>query len=518
MAKTGTTNYAESSKYEWLIIVIAIFVLRIMPWLLAEYWYDEVLTLGDFALDVGDRGLWKSVFRNYPIANNHILSSAIYWIWLRVIGFNMAFEHFTRLPSLLFGTGLIALCVCHWRKWLGGRIANLGGLLLAASPVFGAYAYQIRGYSMSMFLCGLAISGLLEFNSGKIKCGQILMCTSCLLLPLVIPSNVLIILPIAATLMYSCRNWRDRIRFSIGPLLASFIGASYYFTIWPQFVNASKEPGGWSSAWLVAGNLILAFMLHGLALLIALGLRKVSQLKIKDEISESAFDKSLQKAADGMNPISPAVVFVTSIMTIALALLFSRKGQAPYPRVFLVFFVTMSYALLQSCANNKVASKSFPMLFIAIMFCGLVTERVSYEMTKLQLQAGISPNNLLQQYYRGNSDLRTAVSYLEKNSLLENAAIITDEYDFPTTRMYVTLNGGSPLHVYTRKEKLKWEFPFLMSNKDKSIFIIAKNRGMALSLLEYAGNNISETIITTIHDCGIRTLYRLENASRGETE
>ena len=64
MARTGTTNYAENSKYEWLIIVIAIFVLRIMPWLLAEYWYDEVLTLGEFSLDVGNMGLWKSVFRN----------------------------------------------------------------------------------------------------------------------------------------------------------------------------------------------------------------------------------------------------------------------------------------------------------------------------------------------------------------------------------------------------------------------------------------------------------------------
>ena len=219
-----------------------------------------------------------------------------------------------------------------------------------------------------------------------------------------------------------------------------------------------------------------------------------------------------------MNPISPAVVFVSSLLTIAMALLFSRKGQAPYPRVFLVFFVAMSYALLQSCANNKVASKSFPLLFIAIIFCGLVIERVSYEMTRLQLQAGISPNNLLQQYYRGNSDLRTAVSYLENKSLLEDAVIITDEYDFPTTRMYVTLNGGSPLYVYTRKEKLKREFPFLKLNEEKTIYIIAKNRGMALSLLEYAENNTSESIITAIHDCGIRTLYRLENASRGETE
>ncbi len=511
MAKPGIKNFADSSKYEWLIIVIAIFVLRIMPWLLAEYWYDEVLTLSNFVLgSSADDTLWKSVFRSYPIANNHILSSAVYWIWVRILNYNLAFEHFTRLPSMLFGTGLIALCVCHWRKWLGGRIANLGGLLLAASPVFGAFAYQIRGYSMSMFLTGLAISGLLEYNSGKYARGQFLLCFSCLLLPLVIPSNVLLAPVLAAALLCSCRSWKCKILSCIPPMLAFFVGISYYFTIWPQFVNASKEPGGWESPWLVAGNLLLAFLLHGLVLLIALLLRKMSLLKNNENISEIQ-DTSIQVPAEGMTAISPMVLFLSSVLVIGLTLLFSRKSHAPYPRVFLMLFITASYALLQACANNKVGNKSFPMLFIAILFCGLVTERISFEMTNRQLQAGLSPQNLLQQYYRGSSDLRNTVEYMAKNKLMENSIILTDEYDLPTAQMYLAMNGGAASKIFTRFERTTPELRYLSHNHDGKVFyVIAKNRDIASSLLSFAEFDQMSSL-NAIQQCGTRTIYRVDD-------
>lgn len=511
MAKPGIKNFADSSKYEWLIIVIAIFVLRIMPWLLAEYWYDEVLTLGNFVLGSSTEDtLWKSVFRSYPIANNHILSTAVYWVWVRILNYNLGFEHFTRLPSMLFGTGLIALCVCHWRKWLGGRIANLGGLLLAASPVFGAFAYQIRGYSMSMFLAGLAISGLLEYNSGKYALGQFLLCISGLLLPLVIPSNVLLAPVLAAALLWSCRSWKSKILACIPPMLAFLAGISYYFTIWTQFVNAAKEPHGWESPWLVAGNLSLAFLLHGIVLLIALLLRKMSLLK-NDESLSGIQDTSIQRPAEGMNAVSPMVLFLSSVLVIGLTLLCSRKGHAPYPRVFLVLFITSSYALLQACANNKVASKSFPMLFIAIIFCGLVTERISFEMTNRQLQAGLSPQNLLQQYYRGSSDLRNAVEYMAKNKQIEDSIILTDEYDLPTAKMYLVMNGGAAGKIFTRQERTASELRYLVQNHEGNVFyVIAKNRDIAYSLLYFAEFDNNKSNLNAIQQCGTRTIYRVE--------
>ena len=81
------TGYSENSIGAWLLIALAVYLVRIMPWALAEYWYDEVLTLGEFVLDPRGKGLWGGVFRTYPIANNHILSTALYWIWVRVLNF-----------------------------------------------------------------------------------------------------------------------------------------------------------------------------------------------------------------------------------------------------------------------------------------------------------------------------------------------------------------------------------------------------------------------------------------------
>ena len=256
------TGYSENSLGAWLLIAFAVYLVRIMPWALAEYWYDEVLTLGEFVLDPRGKGLWGSVFRTYPIANNHILSTAIYWIWVRVLNFNLGAEQMVRLPSILFGAGTIATVICHWRKWLGGRIANIGGILLAISPVFTAFAYQIRGYSMSIFLATTALSGALELVHGKKKLGYALTCASCLLLPLVIPSNILLLPVISLAIFLSSDNLHERLKMTLPPFACGLLGISYYFTIWSQFVKAAQEPAGWDSPWLVIGNLLLALLAH----------------------------------------------------------------------------------------------------------------------------------------------------------------------------------------------------------------------------------------------------------------
>ncbi len=506
MAKSGPVNYAESSKYEWLIIVIAVFVLRITPWILSEYWYDEVLTLGDFALDTGGKGIWKSVFRSYPIANNHILSSAVYWCWLRLTGFNFAFEHFTRLPSILFGIGLIFLCVCHWRKWLGGRMANLGGLMLAVSPVFTSYAYQIRGYSMSMFLCGLAISGLLECNRGRHLAGQAALCTASLLLPLVIPSNVLILPVIITALGASCGSWKQFLKSAAGPTLCTIAGGAYYLTIWDQFIQASREPGGWNSAWAVAGNIVLAFAIHGIVLLSALSFRKISMKKNADTDNAIAMRRNEPAPAEGMKPLSPICIAASTAAVIALTLLFSRSSQAPYPRVFLIFLVTFSFALLLACSRHGIGYGSFPLLFAAIIFCGIVTEYITSDITRKMLANGISPNNLLMQYYRGSGELREAAEKIMSSEDMKNFIILTDEYDFPTMRMYVLMHGGNHIQVVTRNTAQKGFLAAMGPDAEKSLAIVAKDRSTAESLLDFTGC-VRTGQLVRIAGSGIRGIY-----------
>ena len=145
----------------WYVIVAAVFLLRSFLWFNAELWYDEVLTLSRFVFNSHDGSL-LNVFRDYPIANNHMLSTAVYWIWTHLVG--LPDEAILRIPSIVGGLATIAIVMRHWRKFIGDCLATVGGLMLAISPVFTAYAYQVRGYSLTFLLAAVAVSGVFEIS------------------------------------------------------------------------------------------------------------------------------------------------------------------------------------------------------------------------------------------------------------------------------------------------------------------------------------------------------------------
>ena len=89
----------------WYVIVAAVFLLRSFLWFNAELWYDEVLTLSRFVFNSHDGSL-LNVFRDYPIANNHMLSTAVYWIWTHLVG--LPDEAILRIPSIVGGLATIA--------------------------------------------------------------------------------------------------------------------------------------------------------------------------------------------------------------------------------------------------------------------------------------------------------------------------------------------------------------------------------------------------------------------------
>lgn len=517
---------AENSTLACLIIALAVYFVRIMPWALSEFWYDEVLTLGDFVLDPGDKGIIHTVFRNYPIANNHILSTAVYWVWVRILNFGLEAEQMVRLPSMLFGALLIALPICHWKKWLGAKVSALTGFLFAISPVFTAYAYQIRGYSLSMLLAGVAISGAMESIDGDKRKGLALTCISCLLLPLVIPSNVIFIPVLAAMIWFKNGSTKEKLLVALPPFVCGILGGSYYFTIWKQFVAASKEPGGWKSAWMVAGNLLLAFAAHGLVILItSLQKPRKKATEANQDIPETetstekqdiqAEPAAVEKTSETNWPRIVMVISVATAVIIAGLLLVSRKGQAPYPRVFLIFLPITTLALML-IAKKRLEQLSFSLLVIFTLANGLVWERFSTAFTEASLKKGISPSNLLQQYYRGSDDLRTAASKIQKENPGMPFMILADEYDQPTLNFYWLLNGGKPGTVNTRNT-LKQDFAKHIN--PHVLISVAKTPEIAAELFEYSGIITKEKALENfgqedaemqlVMPCGIRSIYML---------
>ena len=468
-----TKQGASESCSAWLLVAIAIYLARILSWAMSEFWYDEVLTFGNFVLDPQKVGTFEAVFRTYPIANNHILSTAIYAVWTKCLNYDLSSEFLARIPSIIEGLLLIAVVSLHWRKWIGDRIAILGAIAFAISPVFTAFAYQVRGYSLSMLLSATAISGAMECAKGKKALGLSIAFASCLLLPLVIPSNALVAPVIAVVILASTKNFL----FAAVPLVGAAIGGSYYFTIWDQFVEASKEPGGWDSSWAVALHLALAFAVHCGVILVC--------TPFKGE--KNANDES----TNAKNRHLPLWILLACALTIGGVLGYFSHARAPYPRVFLVFLPIGSFAVLFAARNSILSTTKTIIPLLAIFAVGFRTEKYTSHITHQALVKGESPLNLLQQYYRGSSELRT----LAHEEYPEGCFIITDEYDQPTMELYNYMNGR-PDGIVVSPNKIAKDFiKDEATGQIKMAFAVAKNPQIAANLLSHAGYGTPEELL-----------------------
>lgn len=314
-----------------------------------------------------------------------------------------------------------------------------------------------------MMLATAAISGALECADCKRIRGLLTTFICCLLLPLTIPSNALVAPIIAAIVFLSTR----KPIYALVPLVGGFLGGTYYFTIWDQFIAASKEPGGWDSAFAVATHLLLAFALHILVVLVCIPFK-------------TAKDKR-PNAADNRLKGVPMAISILSAIIIAATLVCSRKGQAPYPRVFLVFLPVASFAALLAARDSILAHKQIILPMLAIFAIGFGTEKLTSDMTRNALARGESPLNLLQQYYRGASELRV----LAQTKFPEGCIVMTDAYDLPTMELYNAMNGRKEGLVASINGTRKG---FAVTGPNRiPVVAIAKTPEIAATLLSHAG-------------------------------
>ena len=234
--------------WQQLLIVEALFLCCMALWLQSDLWYDEVLS---WNVVFQHDSPW-SIFRDYRFANNHFLNNFLEWMWLRGLGLNAANEFLVRLPAVFFGMGTVAVALLAWRKFLGEKIALLTAVLMACSPVFTAFAWQFRGYSLAMFLSSLAVTATASrWEKPTWGNGLALFCVS-LLLPLVMPPAAMLPFALAFALFVekgkALRQWTGfwaAIRGAWPPVAGTVLGVAYYLTLWEQFRAATRESGGW---------------------------------------------------------------------------------------------------------------------------------------------------------------------------------------------------------------------------------------------------------------------------------
>lgn len=132
-----------------------------------DLWNDEIYTLQQFVF----KGL-GTVVSDYHVPNNHILANIFHWLWIKMtfmgsLGDLLDHPWRMRLLPLLFSVATLGL-VFRAGLQIGGRTAAwLAVILLLSGVTFQAYAFQVRGYALSMTASAAVAALLLQWAAGK---------------------------------------------------------------------------------------------------------------------------------------------------------------------------------------------------------------------------------------------------------------------------------------------------------------------------------------------------------------
>ncbi len=488
--------------------LLALYFVRISGWLFGDLWYDEVITLTDYAIGPGRSHSFWRVFRTYPVANNHILFSAVLWIWVRITEFSSR-EWLLRLPSVVFGAGAVALAARAWRPWLGRRPAWVAALLLAVSPVLTPFFWQLRGYSLSMFLAVLAVSGAMEVVEGCRECGHRTLAPVLFLLPLVSPANVLFDAAVLVFIFTApdpvAPGWSRRWTRIWPEALSAAAGAGYYLTLGHQFFRVVRQTGGWPSAWSAAGNLLLALAAHlgpFVFFLLLLLVRRAGRPRA-DEMRAGG---------------APPGYLAVCALAVMIPALFLRR-PAPYPRVFLVFFPAITFSVVRVFRRRPLFQdvQALYKLAAVIVILAAAWENGAQRLTLWEIRnRGEHPQNLLQQYYRGSVSLSRICQALicgnGGRAAARHTLVLTDFFDYPSLRFYWSSVYGLPIQNVIRADppdrRALTRFP---AWPDGRLLAVAPNANAAARLFRNVGGTGRFRAVLQLRD---RTLYQVLPVSR----
>ena len=423
-----------------LALALAVYLLRVWPWASAQLWFDEVITLENYCGAFHPGTTFASVWRNYTMANNHILNTALYWGWLRLVT-PAAPELLLRLPSILIGAVTILVAGIYWRRALGRRLAALAALALAASPVFPAFAYQIRGYSLSMLLAAVATGAAMNLLLKRAHASDwAALLLSLALQPLLMPSAAVLAAAIAI-LLAIYRNPDEpllgpsaprRLAAGCAAAAAGLLGLAYYLTLLPQLRAAIADAASvsrdiWPTRLASARHLLLAAACHLGPLLVPLALAPFRRIPSRHR--RLAAFLLLSIAAAG-----------------TLMYLAAGARNVPFPRNSLLFLPPLTaaaFAALRACRLRH------PLLPVAatllLLVSGLAATAAADRRCTALVRRGKVPQDLLMQLYRGDTAIRDSIAILRQNRLADHAILLVSDNDSATAKWYF-LAAGLPRH------------------------------------------------------------------------
>ncbi len=179
-----------------LILAIGLHLFMLQDKINADIWNDELYTLKHFVLVP-----FKTTVMDYHVPNNHILFSILERYWLQITGnFDLGLllekPYIARIPSVIFSSITIIYTYLIGKKFFNNHIAVIVIVLLLGTLPFFNFAWQIRGYSLSVLLTTALLYYVLGFLGNKKFFETVMIALLTAFLLYAIPSNFYIIFSI----------------------------------------------------------------------------------------------------------------------------------------------------------------------------------------------------------------------------------------------------------------------------------------------------------------------------------
>ena len=459
-------------RYILLCLGVLPFTYWIYRYVNVDLWYDEVFSISHFVL--GDFS--KTLF-NYPLPNNHVFfnfTSQLISRFLNIRDLNQIAEH---VYVFRLFQALITLFTAYYSIQIVKRFFKLDYSLLAIPILFTTipfmnFSLQLRGYNMSSLFLIMMAYHIWAFIEKGGKRDSVFIVISSALLIYTIPSNIYMLASILIVLLsffiyHKNQNKTDAKTYYkaitlivLGVGIATFI----YLPILKNIIFnrfSSREASSIFYSFELLPQLFLAF-LSKRYLLVILFITGCWFFVIKSTKKEKEI-----------------LFFFLLLFILPFTLSFLHQ-KLPFQRVFVslspIFCIIITIPiikLLQKIPNTSITAIC---VFIVPIYCMSVflneIKDNDIAISDKLVNRGKITQNIYQNYYLSNSfNQKQTIKHIKSISG-NKTVILYNQIDYPSTHLYLAMNGVNFINVNSKKELEQ----IILNNKTTTLLTSFKNQ------------------------------------------
>lgn len=222
-------------RWALLLLVLGMGAVSVYARLPEDLWNDEIYTLQFFVF----KGL-PTVLTDYHVPNNHVLANVLHWLWATTggcdIGTFLDEAWKIRLLPGLMSVGTVWLLYRTGSREWGAAGGWAAVIFLLSGITFERFAFQVRGYSLSLLAAAALLGVALGFLEKKANTWRIWLTAAGLSAALLytIPSNLYFVASVGAMVVLA-RGWRERAGWVFSAALAA--GAVLAVALYAQMLS-----------------------------------------------------------------------------------------------------------------------------------------------------------------------------------------------------------------------------------------------------------------------------------------